>query len=62
MGPPGLTLVSATRPSDNNNELSGTPTAAGTFTFTVKATDGAGSQASQQFSLTIKQQRHGNGQ
>jgi hypothetical protein len=43
--PPGIKL------SDNN--LSGTPTTAGTFTFTVKVMDNAGQQTSRQFSLTI---------
>jgi len=51
--PPGLRLVSTAAPSDNNNQLAGTPTAAGKFVFTMKVTDGASSQATQRFSVTI---------
>jgi hypothetical protein len=52
--PPGLALTTTDAPSDNNNHLAGTPTTVGTFTFTMKVTDGAGHQATQQFSLTIQ--------
>jgi hypothetical protein len=52
--PPGLALSSPYAPSDNNSELSGTPTTAGTYTFTMKVTDGLGDQATQQFTLTIQ--------
>jgi large repetitive protein len=44
--PAGLTLSSA-------GLISGTPTAAGPFSFTVKVTDGAGGSGTQAFSVTI---------
>jgi hypothetical protein len=43
--PPGIRL--------SDNILSGTPTTAGTFTFTVRVADNNGQQVSQQFTLTI---------
>ena len=44
--PPGVSM-------HGNGSLSGEPTGAGTFNFTVQVTDGAGHQASAQASLTV---------
>ena len=38
---------------NSNGQLSGTPTASGTFTFTVTATDSLGASGSQNYSVTI---------
>jgi hypothetical protein len=56
--PPGLALVSTDPPAYNNNQLAGTPATAGTYTFAMKVSDGAGDQASQRFSLTIQPPPH----
>lgn len=45
--PPGLTL------DPNTGVLSGTPTAAGAYTFVVTVTDSSGNAASKTFSLTV---------
>jgi hypothetical protein len=47
--PPGVTLFS-------NGQIFGTPTATGTFAFTVKVTDANGQAATQAFSVTISPQ------
>jgi Putative Ig domain len=44
--PPGLSISSS-------GTITGTPTTAGTFTFTIKATDSVAATATQSFSLTV---------
>jgi large repetitive protein len=51
--PPGLSLQTSAGPRDANNELAGTPTTGGTYTFTMRLTDYPGQQATQQFTLVI---------
>jgi hypothetical protein len=45
--PPGLELTESPR------RITGTPTTAGTFTFTVRVTDSRGAFAERTFSITI---------
>lgn len=52
--PPGLALTSPSAPQVTGNELSGTPTRAGTFTFMIKVTDSTGEQATEAASITIR--------
>lgn len=47
--PPGLALIRAS----NGNRVEGTPTTAGTFTFTLTVTDSLGQKGSQQTSITV---------
>ena len=51
--PPGLTLQTFSDPRDANDELAGTPTKAGTYTFTMRLTDYNGQQATQQYTFII---------
>jgi hypothetical protein len=52
--PPGLSLVTADGPRDANNQLTGTPTTPGSYSFTMRLTDYLGQQATQQFTLDIQ--------
>jgi hypothetical protein len=51
--PPGLALTNPYGPSYNYSGLAGTPTTAGTYTFTMQIADYDGAKATQQFSLTV---------
>jgi large repetitive protein len=51
--PPGLTLQTFSDPRDADDELAGTPTTAGTYTFTMRLADYNGQQATQTFTATI---------
>lgn len=51
--PPGLSLQTSGDPRDASNELAGTPTTAGTYSFTMRLADYNGQQATQAFTLTI---------
>jgi hypothetical protein len=52
--PTGMQLQTFSDPRDANNEMAGTPTKAGTYTWTMRVTDVYGHQASQQFTITIQ--------
>lgn len=51
--PPGLSLTTFSDPRDANDELVGTPTTTGTYTFTMRVTDYDGQQATQQFTVAV---------
>jgi hypothetical protein len=51
--PPGLSFSSGNPGTLINNVLSGTPTKAGTFAFTMKVTDNLGGTATKAFSISI---------
>jgi hypothetical protein len=52
--PAGMQLQTFSDPRDANNEMAGTPTTAGIYTWTMRVTDVYGHQASQQFTITIQ--------
>ena len=52
--PPGMQLRTFSDPRDANDEMAGTPTTAGTFSWTMRVTDFYGHQASQRFTITIQ--------
>jgi large repetitive protein len=52
--PTGMQLQTFSDPRDANDEMAGTPTTAGTFTWTMRVTDYLGQQATQQFTITIQ--------
>src|SRR5262249_13669306 len=51
--PPGVKQTSPSAPQVTGNNLSGTPTKAGTFTFTVNVSDSTGDHATEPGSITI---------
>ena len=51
--PPGVKQTSPNAPQVTGNNLAGTPTKAGTFTFTVKVSDSTGDHATEPGSITI---------
>ena len=52
--PPGLHLQTFSDPRDASNEMAGTPTTAGAYTWTMQVTDVYGHQATQRFTITIQ--------
>ena len=48
-----MTLQTFSDPRDANDELAGTPTTAGTYTFTMRLADFNGQQATQKFTFII---------
>ena len=51
--PPGLTLQSPYGPRDAGDELAGTPTQAGTFSFLIQVTDTQGNSVNGTVTITI---------
>lgn len=51
--PPGLALTSTTPPATKTVNLAGIPTTAGSYSFTITATDGAGCQVSQAYTILV---------
>ena len=52
--PAGLTLAAGGDPEEAKAEISGTPTAAGSTSFTVKGTDAAGAVATHEYTLEVR--------
>ena len=52
--PAGMRLQTFSDPRDADNEMAGTPTTAGTYSWTMRVTDVYGHQASQRFTITIQ--------
>lgn len=51
--PPGLALVPVTPPAVKSVDLAGTPTTAGSYSFTITATDANGCQVSQAYTMLV---------